>query len=116
MATPEEIAEKIVAAHRDNKCGIVPPNETCFEQIRHEIIDALTAAEQVRAGEWQMIETAPKDGSTIIVPIEGTVAAFWCNDLRRWVLNNPLHMESINPLRYRLANEPWQTKTTNAVD
>lgn len=44
---------------------------------------------------WQPMATAPKDGSTIIVPLTGAVRVFWCDELKTWVLNHPLHVESI---------------------
>ena len=38
---------------------------------------------------------APKDGTEIRIPIHWTLPAFWCNDLKRWVLSRPLHVESV---------------------
>lgn len=52
--------------------------------------------------EWRSMDTAPKDGSTIIIPLTGHVRCFWCKDLERWVLNNPLHIESVyDPKKWR---------------
>jgi hypothetical protein len=56
------------------------------------------------------IENAPMDGSTVWFPLETAVAAFWCNDLKRWVLSRPLHLESlIEPKRFRLKHIATQT-------
>jgi hypothetical protein len=54
--------------------------------------------------DWRTdVQNAPQDGCTIIVPIETSVRAFWCRDLRRWVLNTPLHVESVESItRFRL--------------
>lgn len=45
---------------------------------------------------WQLIDTAPKDGTTIRVKLpETAVRVFWCSDLKEWVLCSPIHMETI---------------------
>jgi hypothetical protein len=41
------------------------------------------------------IETAPKDGTVITVPLIGTVRVYWDHELTTWVLCHPLHIESI---------------------
>ena len=41
----------------------------------------------------QPIETAPKNGTTIIVPLNGKVRVYWDEELKTWVLNHPLHIE-----------------------
>jgi hypothetical protein len=44
--------------------------------------------------DWHPIATAPKDGSEIIVQLPGGEArAFWCDDLKAWILSQPIHME-----------------------
>lgn len=44
--------------------------------------------------DWQPIETAPKDGTEFIVQMPGYNArAFWCNDLKAWILSQPMHLE-----------------------
>ena len=51
--------------------------------------------------DWQPIETAPKDGTEIYLPIPGRVRAFWDDKLQHWVLCRPLHMESLkDPLSW----------------
>jgi hypothetical protein len=54
--------------------------------------------------EWRTdIENAPKDGSEVLFPIEFTCRAYWCDDLKMWVLVYPLHMELVgHPARFRL--------------
>jgi len=54
--------------------------------------------------EWRTdIENAPKDGSDVLFPIEFVARAYWCNDLKRWVLAYPLHVECVShPTRFRL--------------
>ena len=43
----------------------------------------------------QPIATAPKDGSTVLLPLNGWVSAYWDVELQTWVLARPLHIESI---------------------
>jgi hypothetical protein len=45
----------------------------------------------------QPIATAPKDGTEITVPVQWNLQAFWCDDLKRWVLSRPLEVDSIHP-------------------
>lgn len=46
--------------------------------------------------DWQPIETAPRDGTAIILDIgPGRARAYWDEELRTWVLCHPLHMESV---------------------
>lgn len=43
---------------------------------------------------WQTIETAPKDGTEVLMHIPSeAMRAFWCSDLKRWVLSHPRHRE-----------------------
>lgn len=53
--------------------------------------------------DWQPIETAPKDGRTIYLPVgECAVPAFWCDDLKRWVLVRTWKMDYVeNPSGWR---------------
>jgi hypothetical protein len=50
--------------------------------------------------EWQPIETAPKDGSTIQIPIKGQVPAYWDEELKTWVLVWPQHPRQSEQERY----------------
>lgn len=51
------------------------------------------------------ITSAPRDGSTVLLPVNGWVRAYWDNELQTWVLCHPLHMESIcDPLWWRPEN------------
>ena len=40
-------------------------------------------------------EEAPKDGSTHRFRVILDMDAFWCDDLKRWVLVRPLHLEHV---------------------
>lgn len=60
---------------------------------------ALAAAEE---GGWRHIATAPKDGTTVGLKLNGVLPAYWDNELETWVLCRPFHMESFhNPKQYR---------------
>lgn len=49
------------------------------------------------------IENAPRDGSEVLFPIEFVGRAYWCSDLKRWVLSYPLHMEYVShPTKFML--------------
>jgi hypothetical protein len=63
------------------------------------------------AEDWRTdIENAPKDGSDVLFPIEFVGRAYWCGDLKRWVLSYPLHMEYIShPTRFRLPRTDAET-------
>lgn len=53
---------------------------------------------------WQLIDTAPKDGTTIRVKLPETdVRVFWCSDLKSWVLCSPIHMETVRDPTHWLA-------------
>lgn len=47
------------------------------------------------AAGWRPIESAPKDGTVVRLPLETHVDAFWCRDLKRWVLVHPLDVQSV---------------------
>lgn len=47
-----------------------------------------------RQDNWFDIEDAPKDGSEVWLQLDTKIRAFWCDDLKRWVLSSPWHMES----------------------
>lgn len=66
--------------------------------------DAIYAALSLQDHGWQTdIENAPKDGREVLFPIEFTGRAYWDDELKRWVLSYPLHMDFVsNPSRYRL--------------
>lgn len=49
----------------------------------------------VREPEYRSIETAPKDGTEVLLPIRFNARAYWCDDLKKWVLSYPLHMETV---------------------
>lgn len=49
------------------------------------------------------IESAPKDGSDVLFPVEFVGRAFWCDDLKRWVLSWPIRMDYVpHPTRWAL--------------
>jgi hypothetical protein len=49
------------------------------------------------------IESAPKDGSEVLFPIEIIARAFWCPDQCRWVLTYPVRMDYVTaPSRFAL--------------
>lgn len=51
------------------------------------------------------IVCAPRDGSVVLLPVNGWVRAYWDNELQTWVLCHPLHIESIrDPDRWRACN------------
>lgn len=52
---------------------------------------------QLKFSDRRSIATAPKDGSNITVPVQWNLQAYWCKDLKRWILTRPLHVESIDP-------------------
>ena len=52
----------------------------------------------------QPIATAPKDGSTVLLPLNEWVSAYWDAELDTWVLARPLHIESIrSPTTWKAA-------------
>ena len=62
-------------------------------------------------GEWQPIETAPRDGTEVRLSLMGfdSVKAFWDEKLQVWVLSRPIHMEKlINPPYWKPLPEPSQ--------
>ena len=57
--------------------------------------------------QWKPIETAPKDGTVIIIPLQMAkgVRAFWDKELETWVLCNPVTVGSIiEPISWRPEN------------
>ncbi len=49
---------------------------------------------------WQPISTAPKDGRIVSIDHRGwKLSAFWCSDLKKWVLVRPLSIESLHENR-----------------
>jgi hypothetical protein len=65
--------------------------------------------------DWRDISSAPRDGSDVYLPLEWTrVRAYWCDDLKTWVLARPLHLESIrDPKQWMPLPE---TKRANVVE
>ena len=56
---------------------------------------------------WQPIETAPRDGTEVLLPLYDSLRAYWDEELKRWVLSKPLHMESVaNPTQWKPLPEP----------
>ena len=55
----------------------------------------------------QLIETAPKDGTEILLPLECNVRAYWCPELETWVLSRPLHVETMaDPKQWQRMPDP----------
>ena len=51
---------------------------------------------------------APRDGTEVLIKLDLEVRAFWCPDLKRWVLSRPLLIESrADPQTWR---EPGRIK------
>lgn len=59
------------------------------------------------------MDEAPRDATTIIVPVEFEARCFWCDDLQRWVLNRPHHLEYANPKKWRPASAAAQEGKRN---
>ncbi len=48
------------------------------------------------ADDWRPIESAPRDGTEICLQLFSSgVAAYWDQELERFVLSQPLHVESV---------------------
>jgi hypothetical protein len=47
---------------------------------------------------WRPMNEAPKDGTEIRLCLEfpSGVHAYWDDELKRWVLSRPLHIESLH--------------------
>lgn len=61
---------------------------------------------------WQPMDSAPKDGRDVYMPIKADVQAYWCKDLLRWVLSRPLHMEFVrDPRGWRPTGNPLPSET-----
>jgi hypothetical protein len=113
LLSEEEIAalilEHVEVGYTLGEGGLVDP-DTIFVSTAgaaHVIAHRLSLPD---SGWRTDIENAPMDGSTVWFPLETAVAAFWCNDLKRWVLSRPLHLESlIEPKRFRLKHIATQT-------
>ena len=57
--------------------------------------------------QWKPIETAPKDGTVIVIPLQMArgVRAYWDKELETWVLCQPVNVESIRePISWRSEN------------
>lgn len=67
---------------------------------------------------WQPIETAPKDGTSIYLPVSTAVRAYWCKDLNRWITDREWRMNHINdPKQWRptgTALDKLQSATADA--
>jgi len=46
--------------------------------------------------EWEPGDTAPKDGSEIMIRLDWAVRAYWDKELKRFVLVTPIHHEVIS--------------------
>ena len=51
--------------------------------------------------DWQPIETAPKDGTIVRLPVIGEIRAYWCKDLERWVSVVEQTMNYASPDRWK---------------
>ena len=56
---------------------------------------ALSTPERI---DWQDMDTAPKDGTEVMLRLvfPHGVAAYWDEELQRWVLSRPVHLESVS--------------------
>jgi hypothetical protein len=53
------------------------------------------------------IDTAPKDGTVIDVPLNAVVRVYWDPEMQTWVLCHPLHIETIRrPTGWLRVGEP----------
>lgn len=56
-----------------------------------------TRSFEAMAQGWQPMETAPKDGTEILIELRPGfgIPAYWCDELQTFVLSRPLHIESV---------------------
>jgi hypothetical protein len=79
-----------------------------LRQSRVVLTAALSGQVVAAADDWRTdIENAPKDGSEVLLPLEFKARAFWCSDLKTWVLSYPFSVESIrSPTRFQIPKYP----------
>lgn len=88
------------------------PDGTVVHAATKVVVHSVLAALALKVEGWREdIESAPKDGSEVLFPIEFVGRAYWCDDLKRWVLTRALHMDFIpHPTRFRLPSPPISSR------
>jgi hypothetical protein len=51
------------------------------------------------------VTAPPTDGTVIVVPVRMELAVYWDDQLRRWVLVQPRHIETLNAPIFRWRRE-----------
>lgn len=85
MTNLDELVKELRAMGYPRDC-IHPDDEHIFDKIADRIQSALVTQ---AAHQWQPIETAPKDGTEVIILEDGSLyKAFWCNTSSRFNSNH----------------------------
>jgi len=111
LSAQEDVVERAAIAIAVARTGSKTPCD--MDRLIAKTLSAsgLLSTERERGleeADWQAIETAPKDGRDVILKMPfgvNGIRAFWCDDLKRWVLRFPLNVESIlHPAGWRQAD------------
>lgn len=84
---------RTAAVWRQSVGGASVGMEDGMERLLIDAADALTAKQSAPR---QPIESAPRDGTSIVIPIALDVQVFWCNEMKTWVLDHPLIVETLS--------------------